>query len=77
LNRCRICREPAQQVVLYHAESNARPGYLAIGDTVSFDRRAIGCFLHYCATKGLHLKERRGAVALCAGCAVGARVTVN
>jgi hypothetical protein len=75
--KCRICKHPASQVVLYHSESSNRPGYLAIDESVSFDRRAVGCFLHYCATKGLHLGSRRGAVALCGGCLIGARVCLN
>ena len=75
--RCEICRGPAHQLVLYHVESSQQPGYLAIDDAVRFENRAIGCFLHYCASKGLHLKDKHGAVPLCAACLAGARVSQN
>jgi hypothetical protein len=74
--KCQICKEPAQGVVVFRKESEAKTGYIVLDNSVSFDTDTIAKFLYYCQSKGLLLKNR-GVVDLCHECLRGARILQN
>jgi hypothetical protein len=74
--KCSICEQPARSQALFKKGEASEPGYLVLGDEVSFDSDRVGEFVYFCAEHGLHLNSQ-GVVDLCPVCSLKAKASKN
>jgi hypothetical protein len=72
---CALCKTPAEEMVLFKKESNSEPGFISIGENVSFENDEVEKFVYFAETHGCHL-EREGMLELCHQCLIEAKRTL-